>query len=97
MNLTEEQKKLFKENEEKGIAFKAFLDEIDLEYEDYFKKQSKRTTVRYFFDLLESGIPPAIRLRYLELSELDEGIKIEVVNKYKELFGEYSDYQIIEN
>jgi hypothetical protein len=43
-----------------------------------------------------SGRPPAIRLRYLQSSNLDEEIKQKVISKYKELFGEYADYQIIE-
>ena len=96
MNLTEDQKKFLKEDEEKGIAFKTFLNGINLDYKDYFNKHSKRKIILDFFGLLEEKRPPAIRLRYLQLTKLNEEIKLEVINKYKELFGEYADYKIIE-
>jgi hypothetical protein len=79
-------------DEENGRKFGTFLQEINEQYKDYFGDK----VITHYFPLLMSGRPPAIRLRYLQSSNLDEEIKQKVISKYKELFGEYADYQIIE-
>jgi hypothetical protein len=97
MELSEEQKLLLKQDEENGKAFETFLDEINKEYKSYFdSRHDDKPTITHYFLLLRSGRPPAIRLRYAQPSNLDEGIKQKVITKYKELFGKYADYQIIE-
>ena len=90
MELSNEKKLI--QDEESGKRFEAFLDQINKEYKEYFGEK----VVTHYFPLVRSGRPPAIRLRYLETSNLDKEIKQKVISKYNELFGEYADYQIIE-
>ncbi|KAA9037160.1 hypothetical protein FW778_17170 [Ginsengibacter hankyongi] len=97
MNLTEEQKQILLNDEENRIAFEAFLEQINLDYKVYFNNQEKRKTVLDFFSYVVNQKPPAIRLRYLEQRHLDEEIRLKVVDKYRELFGNDADYQVIED
>lgn len=98
MELSNEQKQLLKQDEENGKAFEAFLDQINEENKDYFKSRGdNRDSLNWYFALLTTSRPPIIRLRYVQPSNLDEKIKQKVITKYKELFGEYADYQIIES
>lgn len=97
MEHSDEQEQLLKQDEEKGEAFETFLNEINNEYKSYFdSRNDERKTITHYFLLLRSGRPPAIRLRYAQPTNLNEEIKQKVIMKYKELFGEYADYQIIE-
>lgn len=98
MNLTNEQKELLKKDEENGVSFESFINKINIDNKEYFNNQEGgQNEISFFFILIESGRPPAIRLRYLQQSNIDERIKIEVITKYKEIFGIYADYQVIEN
>ena len=96
MELSDAQKQILKQDEENGKLFEAFLREINEQYKDYFESRPSRNTITHYFSLLRSRRPPAIRLRYVQPSNLDGDIRQEVITKYKVLFGEYADYQIIE-
>lgn len=94
---TSQIEKLIKQDEENGAAFDTFLDKVYTDNKQYFDSRSDRYNhLNTCFTLLSNKRPPYYRLRYVELSKLDDTIKNEVVNKYNELFGEYADYQIIE-
>lgn len=96
MELSDEQKQILKQDEENGKSFEAFLDQINEQHKEYFNIRGDNNTITHYFPLLRSGRPPAIRLRYIQPYNLDEELKQKVISKYKELFGEYADYQIIE-
>lgn len=88
--------KLIKQDEENGNAFDAFLDKVYTDNKQYFDNRTDRYKhLNTCFALLSNKRPPYYRLRYVEASKLDESIKSMVVNKYKELFDKYADYQII--
>ena len=96
MELTDEQKQLLKQDDENGVAFETFLEEINKEYKEYFDNRTDRyKNIKECFSLLSNWRPPYYRLRYVSQSNLDNLIKLDVINKYKELFGDNSDYQTI--
>jgi hypothetical protein len=94
MQLSDEQKEILLNDEESGRTFETFLQEINGQYKDYFSLNGNKVITDYF-PLVISGRPPSVRLRYVQMSNLNEEIKQKVVSKYKELFAEYADYQII--
>ena len=79
------------DDEKKLIRFYTELNKIEELHHDYFKEKG----IEEYFSLLSNKVPPAVRLRYLEHSSLDENIKDEVIKKYREIFGKDSDYQVI--
>ena len=86
------------QDELNGYKFKEFLNSINDSYKSYFESRvDDRKDIHKCFALLENNRPPSIRLRYLKQSDINEQILNLVITKYKEMFGEYADYQIIEN
>jgi hypothetical protein len=80
-----------------GYKFKEFLDKLNDSHKSYFKGRMDRyNNIHNCFVLLSNKRPPSIRLRYCKPSNLDENILNLIVSKYKEMYGEYADYQIIE-
>ncbi len=98
MELTEDQKELLKRDEENRRTFQTFLEQVNKDYKSYFQKVGdKRDSIGWYFSLVTNSRPPAIRLRYIRQHDLSEEIKSKVINKYRDLFGESADYQVIES
>ena len=83
-------------DEAKYNEFQEFFEGVQRKYAKYFSTQ-KRNQHRLsdYFTILSGKVPPAVRLRYNEHSNLDEAIKNEVIEGYKKIFGEHADYQVI--
>src|SRR5438045_3068658 len=91
--LTGEQIAFLEKDKSNGIKFKSFLSDINTKYESYFKsREDGKNSIEDFFILWTDKIPPAFCLIYTNYLSLDSIIKNEVVNKYKEIFGEYAIY-----
>ncbi len=81
-----------------GYKFKEFLEHLNDSYKSYFEGRTDRYgDIRNCFVLISDKRPPAIRLRYFSQSNLDENILNLAVSKYKEMFGDSADYQVLEN
>lgn len=80
-----------------AIDFNAFLDSLNIKYAEYLKahKNIENNNIRFYFVTMPSTVPPSIRLRYGSRTGLDENIKNEVIDKYKELYGSSADFQTI--
>lgn len=88
---------LIKQDEEDGAAFDIFFEKVYIDNKYYFDNRKDRYThLNKCFAVLSGGRPPYYKLRYVAPSNLDESIKHGIVERYKELFGQYADYQIIE-
>ena len=91
-----EKEAIIKQDKKNGVIFDAILEQSNNENKEYFTRRTDRyTDIRECFALLTNRMPPYYRLRYVAQSKLDETIKHHVINKYKELFGVYADFQEI--
>jgi hypothetical protein len=77
------------EDEKKYKEFHAFVKQIEADNKSYFKDK----TLNSYYAYWSGKVPPAIRLRYISSSKLDEKIKTKIEEKYKEIFGDTADLQ----
>lgn len=90
------EQQMLEDDERKEREFKNYLNEIDKKYHDRLREWNGAKSILNHFGLYSTRRPPAIRLRFSPHPDTDseiQDIKEEVVSKYKEIFGDYADYQ----